>query len=139
MAQDLRSPVDEPGVVLLNHKPPITHQKALKRHAQIVDETYTLELVFGADSRGSVTGATVEIYNVTDARQVLAVYSVVYDGSADWLQNEFTAGLLASDVGDTFEIRFHEPSGSGGAGLQLTNLQLIATVPVQDLILSLRK
>jgi hypothetical protein len=95
-----------------------------------VDQDYRLFLDFGADARANAKSATVEIFNVTDSRQVLPVSSVVYGAGSnpDWLRNDFVANLRASDVGDNFQIRFHEPSGSGGAGLQLTNLNLSAVL-----------
>jgi len=93
--------------------------------------TDTLELDFGADTRKNKRLATVQIYNVTDSRDILSASSIIYGpyvsgDDPDWKRNDFSAALQASDAGDTIEIRFHEPVSSGGEGLQLTNLHLTA-------------
>jgi len=84
-----------------------------------------LILNFGADSRGGVFGGTVELYNLTDLRYVIPNTPVVYDPGNDWQYNELTAGLLATDFGDTLELRFINPVPSSTAeGLELTAINL---------------
>lgn len=68
-----------------------------------------------------------EIINVTDNR-VIRAKSAVNHPNFTLVLNTETLDFLASDAGDTLELRFYESAGNSARGLQLADLQLDVTV-----------
>ena len=99
----------------------------------LLDDTADGILTFLAGQRiesssGGFEG-DLEIFNVTDARTIRP-QSAVDHPNFTMVANTVAIDFLASDAGDTLELRFHESAGNTARGLQLADLQLdVTTIP----------
>lgn len=70
-----------------------------------------------------------EIVNVTDNRTIRS-QSAVNHPNFTMASNSVAIDFLASDAGDTLELRFYENAGNSARGLQLADLKLdVTTIP----------
>ncbi len=99
-----------------------------------LDEAFDGLLTFWAGQRisGGFGGFEhqIEIENVTDNRTLLSLSAIPNFSNGIWRFNAFSLDFLASDAGDTLELRFFEQAGNAARGLQIADLQLnVALVP----------
>ena len=70
---------------------------------------------------------TLEIVNTTDGRTIQAA-TAVNKPNFTMAANLVPIDFVASDAGDTLELRFFESAGNSARGLQLADMQLTAAV-----------
>jgi hypothetical protein len=100
-----------------------------------VDTTEQATLRFFAAYRGynaSFPIPNVSLVNVTDNRIALAASNVVFNANKGvWQANTRLISLLASDLGDSFQIRFYGGGSDNNNGLELTDVSFaVATVAI---------
>ena len=87
---------------------------------------------FGANRISSSLGGRqprFSIYNVTEARDILAEQILTYPlGSAQWNYQSFQIPFVADDAGDLIELRFKDQSESGARGLEVADVDFSVSV-----------